>query len=887
MTVEPCPDEATLLAFVSSELSEAEVADVASHLDRCPVCTELVVALTRQRRGPARRSRYTIRAPIAEGGMGVILHAVDEQLGRSVALKTVRDNDATAMARFQREISVTARLEHPSIVPVYDGGRLEDGTPFYVMRRVAGKELEVCLREAASLNDRLELVPAYIDLVGAVAYAHAEGIIHRDLKPRNVLVGDYGETVVLDWGLAKGVDETTESTSTVNLEGLDDGADLTQAGTVIGTRGYVAPEVRRGKPASTRSDVYSLGVILRRLLTGEHVLEMEGRAFDPGSAPGDLAAIARRACARTAQDRYADAGALVRDLRRFQAGRLVEARHYGWVDRVVRFVRRNLAVVGTVGLATSIVITTTAWTLSRVTTARDEARSALEFARTAEARATEEKESAEALIDFALLDLSEELRAAGRSDALARIAERVDEYYERRADTETGGRALRQARAVMIEAGILTQRGKWDAAEARWLDVGTLLERARTSPEVAAEAERLQVRVLAERARVSTNAGRTEEGIAMAGEAVAMARQLPPSPETSLVLGDALLHQVEIYSYAGDDDTAGRAALEATQLAVQQTQDPNGRLIALAARANSFLGRRSISTANFDDARTQLLRAIELAEDYRRLRPNNVGTLELLATDRYQLGQLEASIADLDAALPHLGEAARNFDIVRTLRPDNVFTALKLSDARTSLAAVLLERGAAARAEVVLLEDVEELSALHDASPSLAQVTESLGFAEVTLARTLAKLDRSADAGRMFERGLERLSELSSDEMNPGSKSRLAYATLLAAWFYIESQQPERALPALRSVRKLRVELAGDDLGASEGLGVAEVDVRMGLAHAQLGEREKARQRLRLALAALARAKDANLPRDVRDVVLRGCEELANAIGARKELPAG
>ena len=339
MTVEPCPDEATLLAFVSSELSEAEVADVASHLDRCPVCTELVVALTRQRRGPARRSRYTIRAPIAEGGMGVILHAVDEQLGRSVALKTVRDNDATAMARFQREISVTARLEHPSIVPVYDGGRLEDGTPFYVMRRVAGKELEVCLRESASLNDRLELVPAYIDLVGAVAYAHAEGIIHRDLKPRNVLVGDYGETVVLDWGLAKGVDETTESTSTVNLEGLDDGADLTQAGTVIGTRGYVAPEVRRGKPASTRSDVYSLGVILRRLLTGEHVLEMEGRAFDPGSAPGDLAAIARRACARTAQDRYADAGALVRDLRRFQAGRLVEARHYGWVDRVVRFVR--------------------------------------------------------------------------------------------------------------------------------------------------------------------------------------------------------------------------------------------------------------------------------------------------------------------------------------------------------------------------------------------------------------------------------------------------------------------------------------------------------------------------------------------------------------------
>lgn len=886
MTVEACPDEAMLLAFVSSELSESEVGDIASHLDRCNDCTELVVALMRQRRGPPRSGRYTIRAPIAEGGMGVILHAVDEQLGRSVALKTVRDSDPVAMARFEREIKVTARLEHPSIVPIYDGGRLEDGTPFYVMRRVGGKELEVRLREASSLDERLALLPAYIDLAEAIAYAHAEGVIHRDLKPRNVLVGEYGETIVLDWGLAKDVDDLSDTSTTVNLPSTDTPADLTEAGMVVGTRGYVAPEVRRGRTASTRSDVYSLGIILRRLLTGEHALDIERRTFDPGSAPADLIAIARRASARATDERYADAGALARDLRRFQAGRLVEARHYDWADRVLRFVRRNFAVVGTVGLAASIVVAMTAWTLSRVTTARDDARDALELAQLAEARASDEREAAEALIDFALLDLSEELREAGRSDALARIAQRVDEYYGERDDPVAGSRALRQARAVTIEAGVLTRRGDWDAAEAAWLDVAALLERARDASSGAGESSRLRVGATAERAMVITNAGRVEQGVAEARAAVAAARRLDHSADGWVTLGATLLHLVEIYNYAGKPDEAERAALEVTRLVERHRAEPRDSLTLLAARANSFLGRRAISTATFDVARTRLVRAIELAEEYRRVHPNSIDTLELLATDRYQLGQLEASMADLDAAVPHLNAAARMFDIVRSLRPDNIFTVLKLSDARTSLAAVLLETGDAVRAEFVVREDVDDLAAVHDASPSVTQIQESLGFAEVTLGRALAKLERPDEAGRMFERGLERLSDLPSEESNPGSTSRLAYATFLAAWFYVESEQPARALLALESVRRLRVELAGDSVGPGEGLGIAEVDIRIGLAQAQLGNRTEALSRLRLGVEALTRADAAGLPRDMRDVVLRSCEELADTIGARRELPS-
>ena len=145
--------------------------------------------------------RYTLRSELARGGMGRVWIADDARLARRVAIKELLEPSGVHRARFERELALTSRLEHPSIVSIQDGGTWADGKPFYVMKLVSGESLDGVIDRTASLGDRIALLPNALAIVDALAYAHAQGIVHRDLKPENVLVGDFGETVVIDWGL--------------------------------------------------------------------------------------------------------------------------------------------------------------------------------------------------------------------------------------------------------------------------------------------------------------------------------------------------------------------------------------------------------------------------------------------------------------------------------------------------------------------------------------------------------------------------------------------------------------------------------------------------------------------------------------------------------------
>src|SRR5215813_1095753 len=149
------------------------------------------------------RRHYAISGEIAKGGMGRVLAARDLRLGRAVAIKELLPKNRDLARRFEREARITARLQHPSIIHVYEAGVWNGGEPFYAMTRVAGRSLDKVVAELTTLNERLSLLPTVISVVDALAYAHNEGVIHRDLKPANVLVGEVGETVVIDWGLAK------------------------------------------------------------------------------------------------------------------------------------------------------------------------------------------------------------------------------------------------------------------------------------------------------------------------------------------------------------------------------------------------------------------------------------------------------------------------------------------------------------------------------------------------------------------------------------------------------------------------------------------------------------------------------------------------------------
>jgi serine/threonine protein kinase len=235
-------------------------------------------------------TRYVVESEIGRGGMGVVYAARDAELDRRVALKILE-------ASFAEEPRVIARLEHPAIVPIYDAGRLPDGRVFYAMKLVAGLSLDRYLAESHTLAERLRVLRRVGE---ALAFAHSRGAIHRDVKPQNVMVGEFGEVYLMDWGVEA----------------------------VAGTPAFRAPEAR----LDSRSDIYALGALLQFVL--------------PESAPPALQAIAAKAMHLDPDARYSSASALLADLERFQEGRAVEAWSEPWWHMLRRFTSRNVVLLG-------------------------------------------------------------------------------------------------------------------------------------------------------------------------------------------------------------------------------------------------------------------------------------------------------------------------------------------------------------------------------------------------------------------------------------------------------------------------------------------------------------------------------------------------------------
>ncbi len=255
-------------------------------------------------------TRYELLTLLGRGGMGAVYLARDTVLDREVALKIVDSVDAapeTAADRLAAEARILARLEHPGIVPVHDFGQLPDGRMFYAMKRVRGDRLDRWLAAERGVAERLTV---FIRLCEAVAFAHAHGVVHRDLKPENVMIGEFGEVLVLDWGIAQSPRMHTPQQTAAPL--------------VAGTPDYMAPEQLRGDAVvDQRADVYALGVVLERM-----------------GGPAPLAAIARKARAESPRLRYASVQELAADVTRFLSGHAVHAHRERIADRAARLWRR-------------------------------------------------------------------------------------------------------------------------------------------------------------------------------------------------------------------------------------------------------------------------------------------------------------------------------------------------------------------------------------------------------------------------------------------------------------------------------------------------------------------------------------------------------------------
>ncbi|MBD3346170.1 MAG: protein kinase [Chitinivibrionales bacterium] len=342
---------------------------------------------------PLKSDKYTIHENLAEGGMGVIYRADDQDIGREVALKTIgAEEDKERCIRFINEARITGRLEHPNIVPLHDFSINKDGLLYFTMKLVKGRSLKDILQEYRNNPDDFfsektlaQLIDIFIDICNAVAYAHSKSIIHRDLKPANIMIGDYGEVQVMDWGLAKSIshdsslcrtDRNLSETSTGLLVLEEDMNEDDIDGKIWGTIAYMPPEQAKGAlhDIDERSDIFALGAILYELLTlnppiqGNTPKEMieKARTADivpidtcvPPSRhiPGELSAIATKALSESKCDRYQNVDELKHDIDLYLGNKPVSAKEDSTWETIVKLIKRSKAVSISTGIALIILL---------------------------------------------------------------------------------------------------------------------------------------------------------------------------------------------------------------------------------------------------------------------------------------------------------------------------------------------------------------------------------------------------------------------------------------------------------------------------------------------------------------------------------------------------
>jgi serine/threonine-protein kinase len=710
---------------------------------------------------PLSRERYALSRLHATGGIGRIWLARDEHLGRDVALKELRPEraeDRDNWARFLREARVTGQLEHPGIVPVYElGKRPENQQPFYTMRFVEGRTLSAAAQAfhqqrnegKADLLQLRSLLNAFVGVCNALAYSHARGVVHRDLKGDNILLGEFGEVLVLDWGLAKVLGQVEEGAQTTAVQVQEDPAlRATLHGQVMGTPAYMAPEQAAGQVdrIDGRTDVYGLGAILYELLTGRRpftgadTIEVlwKVQTEEPvrprqawAGVPSALEAICLRALAKKLEARYASVRELAQEVQRWLADEPVSAYPEPWTLQARRWLRRHRPVVAA---ATALLVTAVvALSIGTV------------LIRQRERAAQEARHQAERQRDRA--DYNLHLARDAVNETVTKIAANA---LLKRADFHHLRRELLQAMVPFYEQ-FVQQRQNDPNLEVEhgqaWFDLAYLHAQMGENQKARSDYEHMRA-IFAQ-----------------------LTAEFPDLPEYRLELANSqhkLGILLAILGKRAEAEAAYRDALKTqTQLVEDFPAVPQYRL-ELARSQHDLgnvlrdLGKRAEAEAAYRHAlriAAQLVHDFPAAPQYRQQLANSHNSLGTLLSD---LGKQAEADTAYRTALELQAQLVHDFPAVAQFR-------LELAETHNNLGSLLASLGKQADAETAFLDARKLFGKLAQDFPAVPDYRNQLGTTMINQAILLHQSNKLDEARRLLDEALpHHQAALQAEPQNPG-----------------------------------------------------------------------------------------------------------------------
>jgi serine/threonine-protein kinase len=732
-------------------------------------------------------ARFRILRPHARGGLGAVFVALDTELHREVALKQILEkyaDDPSSRQRFVTEAEVTGNLEHPGVVPVYALGTHEDGRPFYAMRFVKGDSLKEAIErfhaDESLKNDpgartlaRLALLRRFIDVCNAVGYAHSRGILHRDIKPANIILGHDGETLLVDWGLAKAVgysEPRPDGAERPLVPASASGSSETLPGSALGTPAYMSPEQAAGEldRLGPRSDVYSLGATLYCLVTGKPPFDGEALDVVPAVQRGEfppprqvnprldraLEAVCLRAMAMKQEDRYPSARALAEEVERWMADEPVTAYAEPLVRRARRWAKQNRTAFTALAAAVLVALAGTAAVLVVQTQANADLNAAnadlnAANARTAAANAEllRSKAAVQARYDLAV-EAIKTLHTGVSEDFLLK-----EEQFK-----ELRHSLLKSAADFYGKLGALIGK-ETDIASRRALAASNF-ELAELTEKIGRKEEALAAHrsVLAAREALANDPGAEPATVVDVGRSLtAVARLLDATGKTDEALA-ACRRSESLLAGRANADASARAALADCRSKLGYLLFTTGKAAeALATSRQARSDQEALASAprSPNDARRDL-----------------AGTVDLIGIVLALTGQPDAAESEFRAALAIRQKLADDNPAVNDFR-------YRLAQSHNNLGILLWETGQSEAAEAEHRRALAVFQQLADANPAVTGFRHRLAQSHTNLGGRLWQTGQAEAAEAELRRALALFQKLTEDHPTaPDYRTGLAAALI-------------------------------------------------------------------------------------------------------------